>query len=287
MGVTVRQKVKGKGQPWWVFISGNGKRTSRKVGDKKAADAVASKIRAKLQPGEFGFVQKKRRIPLFKDYAVGFLETYSAMNHKESTTESYQSVLKNHVNPAIGDKQLDEITKQDIKDLLLQKRQDGLSPATVKLIKAYTAPIFECAVGDDELIEANPVRSLGKKTQEMLREKNSGREDINPLTRDELKRLLDTINAEFSAHYPFCLLLARTGMRVGEALALQWGDFDFNSRFIEVRRQYSKGRIFSPKSNKSRRVDMSRQLSGALLTCQVQRKRPILRFRRSAQIRFH
>ncbi len=34
MGVVVRQKVKGKGKPWWVFIAHNGKRASRKVGDK-------------------------------------------------------------------------------------------------------------------------------------------------------------------------------------------------------------------------------------------------------------
>jgi hypothetical protein len=59
MGVRVRQKVKGKGNPWWVFISHNGKRTSRKVGDKKSAEAVASTIRAKLQLGEFGFDDPK------------------------------------------------------------------------------------------------------------------------------------------------------------------------------------------------------------------------------------
>jgi len=43
MGVTLRQKAKGKGKPWWVFISHNGKRTSRKVGSKSAAEEVASK----------------------------------------------------------------------------------------------------------------------------------------------------------------------------------------------------------------------------------------------------
>ena len=59
MGVKVRQKIKGKGQPWWVFVSHNGKRTSRKVGDKKAAESVDSTIRAKLQLGEFGFEEKK------------------------------------------------------------------------------------------------------------------------------------------------------------------------------------------------------------------------------------
>jgi integrase len=83
MGVTVRQKGKGKGNPWWIFISHDGKRTSRQVGDKAAAEAVASTIRAKLHLGEFGFEEpKKKTIPLFKDFAKGFMQTYSAMNHK-------------------------------------------------------------------------------------------------------------------------------------------------------------------------------------------------------------
>ena len=40
MGVTVRQKVKGRGQPWWVFIAHNGNRKSIKVGDRTAAGAT-------------------------------------------------------------------------------------------------------------------------------------------------------------------------------------------------------------------------------------------------------
>ena len=48
MGVVVRQKKKGKGQPWWIFISHGGKRTSRKIGDRKAAENAASEIRARL-----------------------------------------------------------------------------------------------------------------------------------------------------------------------------------------------------------------------------------------------
>ena len=63
MGVVVRQKKKGRGQPWWVFISHNGKRTSRKVGDKAAAEGVASTIRAKLQLGEFNLDTKRNVYP--------------------------------------------------------------------------------------------------------------------------------------------------------------------------------------------------------------------------------
>ena len=29
MGVAVRQKIKGRGKPWWMFLNHNGKRTSR------------------------------------------------------------------------------------------------------------------------------------------------------------------------------------------------------------------------------------------------------------------
>jgi integrase len=35
-------------------------------------------------------------------------------------------------------------------------------------------------------------------------------------------------------HYPQALTLARTGMRLGEALALQWDDIDFEERFITI-----------------------------------------------------
>lgn len=86
MGVTVRQKVKGKGNPWWVFISHNGKRTSKMVGDKAAAQDVASSMRAKLKLGEFGFEQEKP-LPSFKEYASTWIETTVPATCKESTLE--------------------------------------------------------------------------------------------------------------------------------------------------------------------------------------------------------
>ena len=67
MGVIVRQKEKGKGKPWWVFISHNGIKKSKKVGDKSAAEEAASTIREKLKKGELRIENQK--LPLFKDYA--------------------------------------------------------------------------------------------------------------------------------------------------------------------------------------------------------------------------
>jgi len=62
MGVRVRQKKEGKGKPWWVFIYHKGQRRSLLVGDKRAAEAVASQIRQSIKSGEFQFekLQKEK-----------------------------------------------------------------------------------------------------------------------------------------------------------------------------------------------------------------------------------
>ncbi len=44
MGVTVRQKIRGKGNPWWVFMAHEGKRKSIKVGEGVAAERKLSQL---------------------------------------------------------------------------------------------------------------------------------------------------------------------------------------------------------------------------------------------------
>ncbi len=266
MGVTVRQKAKGKGQPWWVFINHNGKRTSRQVGSKSAAEEVASKIEAKLKLGEFSFEDEKA-IPVFKDYADSWIKTTVPATCKASTTGDYQDILRIHVLPIFRDMRITEITRGKVKDFLLDKTNKGYAASTVTHIKNVISGILNKAV-DDEVIAVNPAHRLGK----IIKTKDR-REAIDPLTQDELKKLLDTVQVEFSGHHCLCLLLARTGLRIGEALALKWGDIDFNGRFIHVQRGISRGRIELPKSGKTRNVDMSKQLTEVLRLHQTESKK--------------
>jgi hypothetical protein len=64
MGVTVKQKDKGKGKPWTVFICHQGKRQSIRVGDKAAAEAVASRIREEMKTGALDLSPKKKLLRL-------------------------------------------------------------------------------------------------------------------------------------------------------------------------------------------------------------------------------
>jgi integrase len=258
MGVIVRQKMKGKGNPWWVFISHNGQRTSRKVGDKKAAEEVASTIRAKLQLGEFGFEDPKP-VPTFKEYADSWIKITVPATCKESTVRDYKIILRLHVLPVFGNLKVTDINRGKVKDFLLDKVNNGYAKSTASHMKDVISGVLTKAL-DDEIIQANPALRLGKN---ILKPKDT-KKHINALTPGELNQLFNTVREHFPKHYTLFLMLARTGMRIGEVLALKWKDTNFDERFIEVKRSVYRDKISTPKNGKTRLVDMSLQLSEAL-----------------------
>ena len=268
MGVKVRQKIKGRGKPWWVFAAHNGKRWSKMVGDKAAADALASKLREKIKKGEWKLDSDEKEIPTFGNYARDFLDNVTCLKH--STMASYKGILRNHLN-SLHDQPLDEIKRADIKDLITTKQKEGqLSPGTVKNIQRFVSRVFSDAL-EDELITAHPAEKMGKHITSK-EQKN----EINPLTREEAKVFLEAVQTHYPRYYPFFLCALRTGMRLGELLALQWGDIDCHGGFIEVRRSFTRGHYTTPKNGKTRRIDMSPQLADTLKELKTERKRETL-----------
>jgi len=103
------------------------------VGDKKAADEVASIIRAKLKLGEFDF-EEPRAAPTFKEHA----ELWLSLPHdwKESTRENYLHNLNNHIYPVFGSMSLNEIKRKDLKSFFDKRYAEGLNLNTLKLMRA-------------------------------------------------------------------------------------------------------------------------------------------------------
>ena len=262
MGVRVRQKTKGKRNPWWVFITHNGKKTSRKIGDKKAAEAVKSQIEAKLQLGEFGFEDPKP-VPTLAEYAPRWLFGYVKIQCRESTFDEYESVLRNHVLPAFKDQGIDAISRGDVRDFLLSRYNSGLFRQRVTFIKDVLSGVFNYAL-DDGLIKTNPATGITKNLfPKSLRTTRQLSED-DVFTKDQLEYFLKTCEADFPEWHLFFLMAARTGMRLGELLALRWKDVDLKNNYIWVRRSYRSCRFTKPKNGRDRKVDMSNQLASVL-----------------------
>jgi integrase len=146
----------------------------------------------------------------------------------------------------------------------MSKRPDG-TPATVARATVREALRTLSAIlttaEEDGLIPSNPARRMGRHLADTGA---SEAREVEVFSREELSALLDVTTREFSHYYPFVLCLARTGMRLGEAMALEWRDVDWKNRLILVRRSRRRGRVSEPKNGKARRVDMSAQLDAAL-----------------------
>ena len=124
MGVTVRQKCRGRDKPWSVFIHVNGQIRHKVVGDKKAAEAVASALRRKIKAGELR-LDEKPKAPDFRRYADYFMKRYVGEALKRTTVSSYRTIFDRHLFPVWKGKRLDQITRRDVQQLLMQKQRDG------------------------------------------------------------------------------------------------------------------------------------------------------------------
>ncbi len=261
-------KIKFWKEAWWVFINHQGARKARRIGigesGKKAAKQVAQQIQARLALGQTVFDRQPASITL-EAYAETFLERIE-QTRKHTTHADYRKIFDRYVFPVFRGQDLQQITREKVKAFAVTCLQHGLSAKTVQNIVRTLSSLFSHAI-EDNLIVANPALRPGK-----FLPKISKRRSINPLNREELALFLAHAKAAAPTLYPAFLCAARTGLRQGELLALQWEDVNLAGRFLEVRRNFTHGKMTTPKSGESRRVDLSRELTTTLETLQLDRQ---------------
>jgi len=149
-----------------------------------------------------------------------------------------------------------------IRELIAAKKAEGYEQSTIRNIMAPVRGMFFQAM-EDSITEKNPASRIGKLNKHA---KDKPKKKINPLTREEVQTLLKTAISEkkYSHWYPLLLCACRTGIRMGELIALKGIDIDFKGGFVHVQRNLSRGKISVTKNGKDRRVDKSRQLIACL-----------------------
>ncbi len=257
----------------WIvdFYDGGGRRRWVTCRTKHEADDV---LAAKIQESRQHAVPAVDPKIKVREYAKRWLDRISAST-KPRTTESYAQCLRLYIVPAFGNKPVRSLSRGQIISFLSAKLRDGLSRNTVRIIHATLRGMIYAAI-DDGIITANPASRLGK-TLRLVASAKDRQEEIKAMGRSQLEAFLNAVrNAKSKldrSYYMFFLLLARTGLRLGEALALEWNDIDFVGRTIRVERAFSGGQIERPKSGHGRDVDMSKQLALTLQELQAERRK--------------
>jgi len=264
-------KTKKRNNAWWVFVNFHGRRKAKKVGSRQAAERVKREIEARLVLGDFGFLDERKDLT-FADYSERWLRQHADIVCKPSTVVGYRKNLRLYLIPHFGQRVLRSITRGQVKDFLCQWIASGkLSRTSVGHMLSTLRMVLNHAV-EDNILAASPLAGLGRLVK-------AGKEKFKgtALTRDEIERFLAVVQAVCPKWYPCFLTALRTGLRRGELIALRWGDIQFGEsdddpdRFILVQRNYVYGEFTTPKSKKSRRVDLSRLLRATLLQLREER----------------
>jgi integrase len=140
--------------------------------------------------------------------------------------------------PILGTTPINAVSRKDCRQLITairekvaakRGRQDAkaLSIVTVRSIARTLSAVLSQAV-EDEHLSADPALRLGK----YLRRGDQPKHQIDPFTRADVAPVLAVAREQFSEWYPWLLTAFRTGLRLGELLALQWGDIDRDGGYI-------------------------------------------------------
>jgi integrase len=175
-------------------------------------------------------LSSKNALPQSKVALAKYLIEWLDGSHKHqiahSTWKRYRALSVHHIIPVIGHIPLRKIVPSDIQSVLTVMREAGQSPRSQQQARA----LLSVAIGEaenNEYIPSNPVKKVRIPV-------NKNRE-IEPLTIDEVKRLLETYKGTYlSARLHIALLC---GLRQGEALGLRWDDVDLVNGVLEVRNQ--------------------------------------------------
>src|SRR6266851_2467185 len=196
-------------------------------------------------------------------------EAATTHQDKPRTAESYTGVLRTHVRPRLGRLKVREVTREDVKALLLGLLEKKKARGTVRLVLAVVRALFGHAV-EAHVILVNPAGDrLGQKLQ-LFETKRASQESTKKkaLEREELTRLLEAARTSEDAYHrrlhPLLLFMARMGVRIGEAVGLRWEDLHLSKAEAHVINSISRRRHGTPKSKIGRTIKLSPQVVAML-----------------------
>ena len=249
----------------WVvdYRDNRGQRHWETCGTRKEADQLLARRLDELGRGAYTAPRENRR---FDDVAAAFTAAHIKTRVRATTARDYETNLRLHLAPYFQGWKLLAITPYVVDNFLCALSERGVGQRTTNKCLTLLKQMLSHAVRL-RWIHENPARWT-KKIPEVAAF-NRGSVDDNILTPEEIRRLLDTATDRWRL---LILAAVLTGMRQGELLGLRWGDIDWNSKQIYVRRQYTAGRFSCLKTPAGRRQitipsNLTRELHAWRLAC--------------------
>ena len=204
--VNIKYKSNGKAK----IYSRKGFSTKRKTQQHEA------EMRRKLTNPSYIPPAAAQRKQTIQEYVTEWLERHGSANLRPSTRASYQSHMKNHIFPCVGDVPLGQLSPSMLDDMYQALAEKGLSQSSVKYAHRIMGVALEHA-RRYHYIDNNPARDTITKFGKQGK-------TPDPYTVEQMRSLLANVMGTW---WEFIIVLGGLyGLRVGEILGLRWRNVD-------------------------------------------------------------
>jgi len=204
----------------------------------EANDALQEALKQRKQNEKFG-----NKVPTVGVYAD---EWAAGLKLAASTIKGYKKIIRNHIKPQLGTLRLDKLTATRIarhyRDLEDHGRKDEygkgkpLSANSVHKVHVVLGAILDAAI-DDGHLTVNPAKKKRTVKAPTTSEVRAQKPEIVTWTAEQLQTFLTWNRDEREDElFPLWRLIAYTGMRRSEALALKWSDLNIKTMRVSIRR---------------------------------------------------
>lgn len=203
-------------------------------------------VNQKAKHAQFDFlsngstIKRKVVIKTFKELSHLWLETYK-LTVKPQTYDATVTRLNRHIMPTLGNMKVDKITASDIQMLINRLSKYYVNYTAVRSVirKVLQQGVL---LG---LIDYNSARDII-----LPRKQPNAKKKVKFIDPSDLKSFLEHLKTSQHKRYNLYFdavlyqLLLSTGLRIGEACALEWGDIDLENGTIAINKTYNKNLKF-------------------------------------------
>jgi len=235
-------------------LTGKPKNTTRRsFKSKREAQLAYDRLKYEQRNGTLG----KQAIETYKDIYLIWIKRYEKQV-QESTFLKTTRIFENHILPAMGHYKIDRI---DIATCQKHVEQWAEVLKGFMKVKAYAALVITFAMRRKYIdINQNPFDLVEiPKAKKVI----TFEEEVfeNFYTKEQLNEFLDCLKQEKNLQrYAFFRLLAYSGMRKSEGLALMWKDINLSTHEISIYKAVARGKkglyLGPTKNGKPRKIKL-------------------------------